>query len=82
MFNCAGIEKGVMYRFIQEDASNYYHALGFAYYPDGALDDQPELEPGVSRSGFLSLLLLHGPMILMLNHLHSDVVPSPDSWPR
>ena len=44
----AGMEKGVTYKFIQEDFTNYYHALGFAYYADGALDDQPELEPGVS----------------------------------
>jgi hypothetical protein len=44
----AGMEKGVTYNFIQEDFTNYYHALGFAYYADGALDDQPELEPGVS----------------------------------
>ena len=42
------MEKGVTYKFIQEDFTNYYHALGFAYYADGALDDQPELEPGVS----------------------------------
>jgi len=43
-----GIEKGATYYFVQSDASNYYHALGFAYGADGALDDQPELEPGIS----------------------------------
>jgi len=43
-----GIEKGATYYFIQSDTSNYYHALGFANGADGALDDQPELEPGIS----------------------------------
>lgn len=49
-----GIEKRVTYNFIQEDISNYYRPLGFAYGANGAHDDQPELEPGVSqRYGFL-----------------------------
>jgi len=42
-----GIEKGATYFFIQEDASNYYHPLGFAYGPDGALAEEDELEPGI-----------------------------------
>jgi len=46
-----GMEKGVTYYFIQEDYSNYYHALGFAYGADGALDEQPELEPGIKGEG-------------------------------
>lgn len=49
-----GMEKGVTYNFIQEDYSNYYHALGFAYGADGALDDQPELEPGIKGEGSTS----------------------------
>lgn len=49
-----GIEKGVTYYFIQKDYSNYYHALGFAYGADGALDDQPELEPGIRGEGSTS----------------------------
>mmetsp|Transcript_5457 Transcript_5457/g.10393 ORF Transcript_5457/g.10393 Transcript_5457/m.10393 type:complete len:109 (-) Transcript_5457:2544-2870(-) len=31
-----GIEKGVTYIFSQKDKTNYFHPLGFAYYPDGA----------------------------------------------
>jgi hypothetical protein len=27
--------------------SNYYHPLGFAYFPDGAHDGVDELEPGI-----------------------------------
>lgn len=46
-----GIEKGATYYFVQADSSNYYHALGFAYGADGALDDQPELEPGIAGAG-------------------------------
>jgi len=43
-----GVEKGATYYFIQKDPSNYYHPIGFAYAPDGALKDNNELEPGVS----------------------------------
>jgi hypothetical protein len=32
----------------QSDPSNYYHPMGFAYYPDGAHDGKIELEPTVS----------------------------------
>ena len=53
-----GIEKGVTYKFIQEDSTNYYHPLGFAYGPDGALDDQDELEPGVSDFSVVCISLL------------------------
>ena len=42
-----GMKKGPIYRFVQEDPSNYYHAIGFAYGPDGALGGQPELEPTI-----------------------------------
>jgi hypothetical protein len=44
-----GLTKGVKYTFIQQDASNWFHPLGFAYQPDGALADAPELEPTVSQ---------------------------------
>jgi len=46
-----GIELGKTYHFIQADRSNYYHPIGFAYYPDGAHDDVDELEPGVTPPG-------------------------------
>lgn len=46
-----GIEKDVTYIFSQEDESNYYHPVGFAYYPDGAHDDVDELEPGITPPG-------------------------------
>jgi len=42
-----GMEKDVTYLFIQKDSKNYYHAMGFAYAADGALLDNPELEPGI-----------------------------------
>lgn len=41
-----GIQKGVTYHFVQSNLHNWYHPLGFAYYPDGEHDDQIELEPG------------------------------------
>jgi len=50
-----GMKKNVQYRFSQEDKSNYYHPLGFAYYADGAHDDVDELEPGITPDGSVSL---------------------------
>lgn len=44
-----GLTRGVKYTFVQEDVSNWFHPLGFAYEPDGALADAPELEPTVSQ---------------------------------
>ena len=44
-----GIEIGQTYRFIQNHRSNYMHPLGFAYFPDGAHAEKPELEPKVSE---------------------------------
>lgn len=38
---------GETYTFDQTDISNYYHPMGFAYGPDGALSENDELEPGV-----------------------------------
>ena len=35
--------------FDQLDSSNWYHPLGFAYYPDGAHDGVDELEEGVGN---------------------------------
>jgi hypothetical protein len=46
-----GIEIGETYIFVQEDITNWYHPMGFAYFPDGAHDDKDELEPGISKSG-------------------------------
>jgi hypothetical protein len=46
-----GIEYGVPYRFIQKDRSNWFHPMGFAYFPDGAHEDLDELEPGVTQTG-------------------------------
>jgi hypothetical protein len=44
IFPVIGVEVGKTYRFIQEDKSNYYHPLGFAYHPDGAHVDKDEVE--------------------------------------
>jgi hypothetical protein len=46
-----GIEVGETYTFVQNDMTNYMHPLGFAYFPDGAHDNKPELEPGVVPGG-------------------------------
>jgi len=46
-----GLEKNVQYTFVQSDISNYYHPLGFAYYPDGAHEGVDELEPGIAPPG-------------------------------
>jgi hypothetical protein len=43
-----GIELGQTYMFDQADRTNWYHPMGFAYFPDGAHDDKAELEPAVS----------------------------------
>ena len=40
-----GIEVGETYTFDQSDVSNYYHPMGFAYYPDGDHVGKKELEP-------------------------------------
>ncbi|GAX10753.1 hypothetical protein FisN_14Lh273 [Fistulifera solaris] len=46
-----GIEVGKTYRFVQADRTNYYHPLGFAYFPDGAHADKDELEPSIVPPG-------------------------------
>lgn len=46
-----GMEVGKTYEFVQADRSNYYHPLGFAYFPDGAHADADELEPGIVPPG-------------------------------
>lgn len=45
------MEVGKIYEFVQLDRSNYYHPLGFAYYPDGAHAEADELEPGIVPPG-------------------------------
>ena len=42
-----GMKIGETYTFVQNDRSNYYHPIGFAYFPDGAHDNVEELEPGI-----------------------------------
>jgi len=46
-----GVEMGVSHTFIQQDYTNWYHALGLAYAADGALLDNPELEPCIAPPG-------------------------------
>jgi hypothetical protein len=45
-----GIEYGTPYRFIQKDRSNWFHPLGFAYFPVGVHHGPNELEPGSAES--------------------------------
>ena len=42
------MEVGQTYTFLQTDRSNYYHPMGFAYFPDGALGGREELEPSIA----------------------------------
>lgn len=49
-----GMEIGKTYVFEQKDRSNYYHPLGFAYFPDGAHAGLDELEPGIPPYGSAS----------------------------
>ena len=42
-----GMKIGETYTFVQNDRSNYYHPIGFAYFPDGAHDNVEESEPGI-----------------------------------
>jgi hypothetical protein len=42
-----GLEVNVTHHFLQKHHLNYYHPLGFAYFPDGDHDDKEELEPGI-----------------------------------
>lgn len=46
-----GMIVGEIYTFDQTDRSNYYHPMGFAYGKDGALEGEPELEPGNKPEG-------------------------------
>jgi len=46
-----GMKLDVQYRFVQEDESNYYHPLGFAYEADGAHAGVDELEPSIVPPG-------------------------------
>jgi hypothetical protein len=46
-----GIEVGQTYTFIQTDRSNWYHPMGFAYFPDGDHDGKDELEPTITQTG-------------------------------
>ena len=51
---CAGsapnlvLAAGHEYRFHQNDITNWYHPMGFAYFPDGAIVDKDELEPTIN----------------------------------
>jgi hypothetical protein len=46
-----GMKRGITYTFDQTDPSNWYHAIGFSYFPDGAHKGVDELEPTISQSG-------------------------------
>jgi hypothetical protein len=46
-----GVEVGETYIFVQEDRSNWYHPMGFAYFPDGEHDSKDELEPVITQTG-------------------------------
>jgi hypothetical protein len=67
-----GIEVGETYTFVQKDPSNYFHPLGFAYFPDGAHADQAELEPGITQTdgnGCAADLTCPAPMYMLNGEL-------------
>eukprot|EP00121_Abeoforma_whisleri_P014133 Awhi_evm1s13035 len=43
------MKRDVTYRFYQTDPSNWFHPLGFAYFPDGAHENVDELENGIGN---------------------------------
>ncbi|CAM9857863.1 unnamed protein product, partial [Ectocarpus sp. 12 AP-2014] len=51
--------RGETYEFSQLEASNWYHPLGFAYYPDGAHEGVDELEEGIG-SGDAPVYVIDG----------------------
>jgi hypothetical protein len=65
------MEIDVTHKFLQTDHFNYYHPLGFAYYPDGAHDNKEELEAGIpppfSDSDCSSTLTCPTPMYMLNN---------------
>jgi hypothetical protein len=44
------MEIGQTYTFVQKDPTNYYHPMGFAYFPDGAHAGVDELEPSITQT--------------------------------
>ena len=46
-----GLELGETYLFVQRDRSNWFHPMGFSYFPDGAHADKDELEPTITQTG-------------------------------
>ena len=46
-----GMEVGKTYRFVQTDRTNYFHPVGFAYYPDGALAGLDEIDEFTAPPG-------------------------------
>jgi Domain of unknown function (DUF305) len=78
---------GRTYKFDQSDISNWYHLIGFAYYPDGAHVGVDELEPGIPPGDSTCDLDLScpAPMYFMDGEYQGvysnipDLVPIPDS---
>lgn len=46
-----GMEIGVTHTFLQHEYENYYHPIGFAYFPDGEHDGLDELQPDIAPPG-------------------------------
>jgi hypothetical protein len=75
-----GLKIGTNYVFDQSDVSNWFHPMGFAYGPDGALDDQDELELGISRTGSSCATTLSCPAPLY--HLNGQFLGDTDTNPE
>jgi Domain of unknown function (DUF305) len=86
---CAGVSPtlhltiGRTYKFDQSDISNWYHLIGFSYFPDGAHAGVDELEPGIppGDSACADTLSCPAPMYFMDGEYQGVYSNNPDLIP-
>ncbi|KAG7371893.1 protein of unknown function DUF305 containing protein [Nitzschia inconspicua] len=73
---------GRTYKFDQSDISNWYHLIGFSYFPDGAHVGVDELEPGIPvNSPCADTLSCPAPMYFMDGEYQGEFSNIPDLVP-